>query len=563
VLKDELLKRVHKLAAVSESDDVSADSSHSNANATEGRESNSPRGVNRPFLSDAGRGARELLLEYMRDAGMHASVDGAGNVIGTLECVRPSGLAQNLGGTGSGQSHKLVNHGHNVTAGIIVDKMERSMVYESDVAQRKIVVLGSHHDTVVNGGMWDGAYGVLASIAVAKVVALKSARGVCSLPFDIHVIAFDDEEGNNPFGTTNLGAKAYAGKLADFESDVAPEGAQLDAFLLAYARQFRLLSKHDVWEALRRAAVPSPSSRLLAFLELHIEQGPVLEDRGEPVGVVGAIAGQTRMTLDFMGDSGHAGTVPMRLRRDALVAAAGCVSEVNAVGNKFKDRDVVATVGTLNVAQASTNVIPGWVTMSLDVRSPQDPFRRSAVLEIQARCRAVSKANGVSVRFVVNHEVDSVAMAPWLRDIAGVSVVNVSRMHTQDAGSKPPVPDDDMPVESCRGSDVEACVADDCESRRSRITASMANDGIETEGHRVELEPHIAMTSGAGHDAQYMAQITSTAMLFVRCKDGISHSPLEDVDPEDAYLGALSLLRTVEELAKHEKYVRSPQTSLA
>jgi allantoate deiminase len=222
---------------------------------------------------------------------------------------------------------------------------------------------------------------------------------------------------------------------------------------------------------------------ILAYVELHIEQGPVLEAQGAAVGNVTAINGAQRFVVDLHGMPGHAGTVPMALRRDALAAAAECVLAVEACGRETPD--LVATVGTIEAQPGAMNVIPGDARFSIDVRSPRDADRIAAVARIRTAILRIAAARGVTVTLAPVHEKESVACADWLQ---------------------------------------------------AQIRAAIA-----AEGHRV-----LDLPSGAGHDGMALAAVADIGMVFVRCASGISHNPLEAITEQDAAAGARVLLRFIE-----------------
>jgi allantoate deiminase len=458
-----------------------------------------PRGVSRGYLAPQAAAARGLLLEWMRGAGMAALVDGAGNVIGRLVC--------------------------------------------EERGERKTVVLGSHHDTVVSGGKWDGAYGVLGAIAVVQVVKERE-EGVCGLPFDLEVVAFDDEEGNNPFGLTNTGAKAYVGADVVVGGDGPQAPARRTLFASAYRAAFGrdvgggggeekvgTWDERAVFDGLRNASRANGFVDVLGFVELHIEQGPVLESAGKALGVVTAISGQTRMTLTLRGQAGHAGTVPMPLRKDALVAASRIILDVEEVALKRGD-GVVGTVGMIHVeGGGGTNIVPSAVTLSLDVRAPTDAARDAAVAEILARARATTLARGLGLVVTTDHEAGAVQMADWLREIARKSVRLV---HARDGD----------------GDAGEWCSADSGSGEGAAVCGEPSSSG---EGRGEESLDVLELPSGAGHDAQLLASVADSAMIFVRCRGGISHSPLEYVADADAVAGAYALLKMVEGMAEHVK----------
>lgn len=455
-------------------------------------------GLDRGYLAPAAGDARALLLGWMRAAGLDARVDGAGNIFGRLACAR--------GGAGAGGDG------------------------------REWVVLGSHHDTVVNGGKWDGAYGVLAAIAVAGVVNGRE-DGVCGLPFDIEVVSFDDEEGNSKFGLTNSGAKAYVGaEVFVGDEDSVEIRARRDLFVDAYKAagltnssaieaQPASEQRRLVEEAVRGAARRGGFKVVLAYVELHIEQGPVLEAAGEALGVVTAIAGQTRMTLRFGGVSGHAGTVPMRLRRDALVAAAGVVAAVERAAAAAGE-DVVATVGVLRVeGGGGTNVIPSSVVMSLDVRAPANEVRQTVVAEILAEAERIATGRNVTFGYTTDHSAPAVEMSGWLRDVARRAIGGL------------------------REGSLEPSEGERAKEEDARCASPTEDTGVCGASVSGQTDVVVELPSGAGHDAQLLAGVVDTAMIFVRCAGGVSHSPLEAVSDEDAVTGASALLAMLDGIA--------------
>jgi allantoate deiminase len=255
------------------------------------------------------------------------------------------------------------------------------------------LLLGSHLDTVRDAGAFDGPLGVL--LAVAVVARLRAQE--VSLPFGVDVLGFSDEEGLR-FGTAYLGSRAVAGTL---------DAAALDV---------RDADGITVREALGgdAAGASRRGERLLGYCEVHIEQGPVLEERDAPVGVVDAIAGATRAEVRFTGRAGHAGTVPMALRRDAACAAAELVLAVEAVGRE--EPGLVATVGQLGVAPGAPNVVPGSAVASLDVRHADDAVRADAVARLRRRAEEIAAARDVAVAWSPRLDTPAVAMDPALSD---------------------------------------------------------------------------------------------------------------------------------------------------
>ncbi len=329
-------------------------------------------------------------------------------------------------------------------------------------------MLGSHLDTVRDAGKYDGMLGVISAIECVQALHASGRR----LPFALEVLGFTDEEGVR-FGVTLLGSRAVAGAL----DARLLEAKDRDGLSMAEAmRRFGLDPAHIGDAARRRGEV-------LAYAELHIEQGPVLEAEGLPVGAVTALNGYTRMRVSIDGTAGHAGTVPMALRRDALAAAAACVLVVERIA--VAGPDLVATVGRLEALPGAANVIPGAARFTVDLRSPVDERRQGAVAELEAQFAAVASRRGVALAIERTQEQGVTRCAPWLID-------QVAR-------------------------------------------------AIEAEGVRVRRLP-----SGAGHDGMALQAIADIAMLFVRCTRGISHNPAEAITPEDAQTGARVLLRFIE-----------------
>lgn len=381
--------------------------------------------VRRSFTPQHAR-AVEQVGRWMEGAGMTVRSDGIGNVVGRYEGGRPG---------------------------------------------RPALALGSHLDTVSDAGRYDGMLGVAVPLACVEALHRAGER----LPFAVEVIGFADEEGLR-FGSTLLGSRAVAGTL----DPAVLERTDGDGVSIAAALGSFGLDPSGVARA-RRAR-----GDLLGFVEVHIEQGPVLEREGLPVGVVTAIAGATRFAVRVEGLAGHAGTVPMSLRRDALAAAAEAVVGVEACCAGAAG--VVGTVGRIDVEPGAANVIPGRATFSLDVRAADDADRAAAVGRIEAMLHSVAARRGVSVALERTHEAGSCRCSEWLSD---------------------------------------------------RLAAAVAAAGL----------PVRRLPSGAGHDAMAMAALTDVAMLFVRCAGGVSHHPDEAMTADDAGTAAavvLDLLRRLD-----------------
>jgi allantoate deiminase len=334
----------------------------------------------------------------------------------------------------------------------------------------RALMLGSHIDTVRDAGRYDGPLGVLVAIACAE--HLRDT----DLPFALEVAAFADEEGVR-YGTGYLGSSVPAGRFdGAWLERVDADGTTLADAIRGWGGQPEAIA----------AGRLSPEE-LLAYAEVHIEQGPVLDHRGLPVGVVTGIAGQTRARLTFTGRAGHAGTTPMEGRSDALVAAAEWIGAVEAEARGGGD-GLVATVGEIAAEPGAANVIPGRVTASLDVRHPDDAARERAVAALRDRAARIAEARGLETA--------------W-----------------DEIQSTPAVP----------------CSAE--------LTDHLAAAAADT-GHEA---PRLA--SGAGHDAAMMATITPVAMLFVRCAGGVSHHPEESVRADDVAVAIDVTTRFVERLA--------------
>ena len=363
----------------------------------------------RTFGSDAMRRAQELVGGWMRAAGLAVRVDSIGNLRGVEP---PDG--------------------------------------------RPLLLLGSHLDTVREAGRFDGPLGVVA--ALASVAAATFAR-----PYRLGVVGFSDEEGVR-FGSSYLGSDVLAGH------PFGPERLSLiDANGITLAQAIRDLGGDPATLA-ADALDPAAEGGLTGYVEVHLEQGPVLENAGLPVGVVNAIAGQSRFAFRFGGQAGHAGTVPMPLRHDALAGAAEFILEVERCAGATAD--LVATVGQLDVRPGAGNVIPGAVSGSLDVRSPRDGERWQACVQLHELAGQIASRRGLTLE--------------WK-------------------------PVQENPATSC-----------DAGLRRF-LCAAVGASGF----------PVRELSSGAGHDAVALASRLPVAMLFVRCKDGLSHHPLESVTTED------------------------------
>jgi allantoate deiminase len=401
-LGDEIVRRIDELAAISRDD---------------GR-------LTRLYLSTELRAAADVILGWMREAGMHAHLDAVGNVCGR---------------------------------------------YEGDRSGLPCLMLGSHYDTVRDAGKWDGPLGVITAISCVADLNRRGKR----LPFAIEVIGFADEEGVR-FASTLLGSRAVAGT---FDESVLNTRDSKGVSMREALVQFGLDPDHI-------GAAARTRRELLAYLELHIEQGPVLEAQSLPVGVVTAIAGATRLAARLTGMAGHAGTVPMALRRDALAGAAECIGAIEQFC-RTDEGGLVGTVGYIQARPGATNVIPGEVSFTIDMRAPTDLHRKRAVADIVRQIEAIAKRRQLALQLDVTHENRTAPCAPWLKQ--------------------------------------------------------QIAQAIEAEGFSV-----FELPSGAGHDGMAMINIVDVGMLFIRCRGGISHHPDEHVELADADAGARVLLRVIE-----------------
>jgi N-carbamoyl-L-amino-acid hydrolase len=370
------------------------------------------------YLTPAHRATAALIRDWMLGAGLQVEIDAVGNVIGR---------------------------------------------WPAEAANAPALLTGSHYDTVVDAGKFDGRLGILLPIAV--IADLRRAH--VQLPYTVAIIAFSEEEGVR-FKSTFLGSRALAGQFdpATLDSVDADGITMLEAMHTA---------------GLDPAAIPAaafPTRNLLGFVEVHIEQGPVLLNEGVPVGVVTSIAGSIRCLVSISGLAGHSGTVPMHLRRDAAAAAAELVLSVEKCCSGTPG--LVGTVGQLQVPSGAMNVIPGRCELSVDIRAASDQVRDTAFAAVMAESEQIAARRNVEIQWRKVLDVGSVPCAPDMQQLWADSIERVTGK---------------------------------AEARR--------------------------LPSGAGHDAMVMARITDMGMLFVRCGNGgISHHPSEALSPDDAELAA-------------------------
>ncbi len=381
-----------------------------------------PNRLVRQFLSPEHRRAADIVASWMGEAGLGVSEDALGTV-----------------------------RGHWPGAG------------------NKRLLIGSHIDTVIDSGMFDGPFGVIAGILAAGHFA-KAGRKV---PFGIDVLAFGDEEGSR-FPATLASSTACAGTFNFVSLDFTDrDDIKLADAIMRYGK-----SVADI------PAAAYTRDEAAAYVELHIEQGPVLEHLGQPLGVVTSIAGQTYLNVELFGEAGHAGTVPMALRRDALAAAAEVTLLAERMARESKG-EVLATVGHLDITAKASNVVAGHVVLIVDIRSGSEPARAQFVERFKAEMRAIAERRHLGLLVTTTREVPTTPCDPKFQDGFAAAVTAV--------GGEP-----------------------------------------------------IRLASGAGHDGTAMAKLCPIGMLFVRCRGGISHNPAEYASPADMGLAVAALIRFIE-----------------
>lgn len=379
-------------------------------------------GLYRGYLTPAYAAAQDALAGWMEEAGMTVRRDAAANLIGR---------------------------------------------YEGDLHGAPALLIGSHLDSVRDGGRYDGPLGIMLGVEAVATLHQSGKR----LPFPIEVIAFGDEEGSR-FPAAMLTSRAVAGTLAPSALDIA------DAAGVSLAQAGVSLSDY-------LSAARTPGSTL-AYLEAHIEQGPVLEAEGLAVGTVTGIAAQLRYQAVVKGVAGHAGTSSMPLRRDALAGAAEMILAIETIA-RADASDLVATVGRIEALPGAPNVIAGEVRFSIDIRSGDEARRDRAAEAILDALAAIADCRDLDVAIQRVHDLPASPCDPALMDL------------------------------------MDAAIAD--------------------AGHPVRR-----LVSGAGHDAMVMAAFCPTAMIFIRCRHGISHNPAEHVDPADADVALQVMLGFIDRL---------------
>jgi allantoate deiminase len=382
-----------------------------------------PNRLVRRFLSPEHRRAADLTATWMRAAGLEVSEDALGTVRGRWQS----------GARGSA----------------------------------KRLLIGSHLDTVIDAGKYDGPLGVIAGILAAE----HFVRAGRPPPFGIDVLAFGDEEGSR-FPATFASSLACAAAFDTATLALADgDGVTLAQALSAYGKDAR--------------DIPSAAyarEEAAAYVEVHIEQGPLLEAEGVPLGVVTGIIGQSRLRVLVTGEAGHAGTVPMTFRHDALLGAAEMALAAERVARE--NQGMVATVGQIEARPGAVNIIPGRVVFTLDLRAMHDADVDAGVAQFEQEARSIAAARGVTVNVERYYDTHGIACAPHLQVGLAAAIKKL--------GQRP-----------------------------------------------------VHLASGAGHDAQMMAKLCPSAMLFVRCRGGISHNPAEYASPADMGLAVAALIHFI------------------
>lgn len=489
--------------------------------------------LTRTFLSPAHRRAAGKLRKWMAYAGMRTWADQISNVHGVVEGMDPKAPA---------------------------------------------ILVGSHYDTVVDGGKYDGALGIVAGIAAVKTLLLEAAvsKGVVTaeeveqavaasrasgqpvelaeLLYDqgqasqlistpVRVIGFADEEGVR-FHSTYLGSRALVGTLAD-----VGVLRNIDHAGVSVAEALEMAGFDPSPSSLRKMAIPH--SEIKVYVEVHMEQGPMLQAAGRPLGPVAAIAGQTRLQAEIIGEQGHAGTVPMKLRKDPMAAAAEMMAalERSCNGGSYggeadsspslvsQDESLVCTVGSMSIWPNAGNVIPGNLNFTLDIRSRWDDNRKQVLSQLRSSMDSVCSRRGLTCQLTTKNEADAVQSDEGVVQSLMNASVDAEPLTQRLFKQRTPLSPDPY------ANTPSACT-------------SKSECGAAAEG-----KPPV-LVSGAGHDAMVFAPVTKMGMLFVRCKDGISHSPLEFVSPDDVaastatlyqYLRKELLATTEEEEAPREE----------
>ena len=379
--------------------------------------------------------SRQLLIHLMRQAGLKIHIDAIGNIFGRLDGANPKAPA---------------------------------------------VLAGSHLDTVIHGGKYDGPVGVIGALEAVRTIRENNI----AFRSPLEVVCFVGEESSR-FGFSTLGSSLVAGEVRpkDLTNAVDQQGTKLADVLASLGISRRNLG-----------AIKRNPNGLKAYLELHIEQGPILEAKKKRIGLVTAIAAPSRFRVVFTGQADHSGTTPMEMRKDALVASAQLIEYVEKTCRKFSSMAkgrVVGTVGAMRIEPGVINAVPGKAELSVDIRGITARSKDRVATMVKQKAGAIARARGIGVAILPIREEHPVAL----------------------------------------------------DKRLLRVTKDICDE----KGLDYEIMP-----SGAGHDAMQMAKITPAGMIFVPSTRGISHNPLEWTDPEDICLGAQLLMETMIRVANNK-----------
>ncbi|WP_119343836.1 M20 family metallo-hydrolase [Facilibium subflavum] len=403
--------------------------------------SSTKRGVTRLYCSQEHKNFIPVLKKWMQEAGLQTKIDAIGNVIG----------------------------------------------FKPGKKSNKKLIIGSHQDTVIEGGKYDGILGVLLPLYILQ----KYHEHGVEFDYGIELVAFGDEEGVR-FPETLLGSKALCGNV----DKTALQVVDKDGISLKEALTFIGANPDDL------AACKRKQSDIIGYFEVHIEQGPILEQKNLPVGVVTAITGIQRHRVFIQGQANHAGTTPMDMRKDALLAAAQIITFANAIFTKTDN--LVGVVGELNVQPNAVNVIPDRVDLTIEIRSPSPEIRHKAAKEIEAFCQSLATKQNLEIQSSKNYEMNGA------------------------------ICDKDLQKQ------LEEAI------QENQITP-------------------FSLFSGAGHDGLAIQALSPISMLFLRCEAGISHHFKEEIKPDDAIIAAKvidSFLRNLQyDSTQKNRHLASQQTA--
>jgi len=504
--------------------------------------------LKRTFLDDGHRRAAALLQRWMRAAGMTSWIDAVGNVRGRAASSDPTAPA---------------------------------------------MFVGSHYDSVIDGGIFDGAMGIITGIAAVKALIVEAAVTSGAVTVErlstaiaeleaktiagedstlnifsllppkgrapvlrrpIEVAGFADEEGIR-FQTTFLGSRALAGTLISSgalnSKDINGE-TLLDALMA--------VGMEGTEEAMAAAALHPGAAA--GYIEVHLEQGPVLEASGRSVGVVRGIAGQSRLLITIKGEQGHAGTVPMRLRRDPMAGAAESIHKIETICRKITedegnrglgDDSLVCTVGSLSTWPGAVNVIPGETSFTLDVRCQSDAVRSNVLGQVRKQVAEICTKRGLGSTVELRHNVEAI---PCSSELVG-QLADAVEESTEQLLPRLHLPS--TAEEIYTAARTKKCAASDAANNESSGSKSGQKQSSKESKQQQTCAAPIDFTlptmktsrggevailaSGAGHDAMAMSDIAPIGMVFVRCRGGLSHSPEEWVEPEDVATGVSTLVQ--------------------